>query len=69
MEGQTISGKYNSNSEEDIFEKIVETKEYIENIKKQQSNYLMYIHCNNCYRKCPLSNPYCARGKNLKEKI
>lgn len=67
MEGQPISGKYNN--KEEIFDKVVETKLEIEKIKKEKSNYLAYIHCNNCFKKCALSNPYCGRGKNLQNKF
>ena len=63
-----ISSKYKDNNS-DIYSKIVETKEEIENLKKNRKNYLSYIHCNGCFRKCPLSNSNCGRGQNLKIKF
>ena len=67
MEGTLISNKYKS--EYDIYDKIIETKEEVEKIKKEKSNYYVYIHCNGCFKKCYLSNANCGRGKNLVEKF
>lgn len=67
MEGILISNKYKD--EYNIYDKIIETKEEVEKIKRYKINYLAYIHCNNCFRKCPLSNPNCGRGKKLSERI
>ncbi len=67
LEGTFISKKYSDLN--DKFSLIVETKEEIEKIKKEKTNYLMYIHCNGCFRKCSLSNAYCGKGKNTKIKF
>ena len=67
-EGHLISNKYRQNNI-DIYSKIVETKEEIETIKSSNKNFLSYIHCNGCFRKCHLSNAYCGRGKNLKNQF
>lgn len=65
--GTIISNKYRKDN--DIYSKIVETEEEVKKIKESKSNYLSYIHCNGCFRKCFLSTPSCGRGKNLSEQI
>ncbi len=67
MEGTFISNKYKDL--EDKYSFIVENKEEVDKLKKEKTNFLMYIHCNGCYRKCVLSNAYCGRGKNTKIKF
>lgn len=62
-----ISNKYKNSN--DIYSKIVETKEKVEELKKDKENYLSYIHCNGCFRKCSLSNANCGRGENLKKQF
>ena len=64
-QGTFFSNKYANNK----YEMIVENKNDVEKLKKEKENYLMYIHCNGCFKKCSLSNPNCGRGKNLKGKF
>ncbi len=67
QEGTYISNKYRD--EFDKFSKIVEKEYEVKKIKKQKEDYLKYIHCNGCIRKCSLSNANCGRGKNLIDKF
>ena len=66
-QGTFISSKYKKLN--DKFSLIVETEEEFNKLKLKKNNYFMYIHCNGCFRKCPLSNAYCRRGKNTKIKF
>ncbi len=67
LQGTFISNKYKELNNK--FSLIIETAEDVEKIKKENTNYLKYIHCNGCFRKCPLSNAYCGKGKNTKIKF
>lgn len=67
-EGNRISNKYRETNT-DIYSKIVETKEEVERIKSSKNSFLSYIHCNGCFKKCPLSNSNCGRGQNLKDQF
>ncbi len=67
-EGTFISNKYKETNI-DIYSKIIETKEEVERIKNSKENFLSYLHCNGCFRKCPLSNSNCGRGQNLKNQF
>lgn len=66
-QGTFISNKYKDLNNK--FSLIVETEEEFNKLKLEKSNYFMYIHCSGCFRKCPLSNAYCGRGKNTKIKF
>lgn len=64
-QGTFISNKYKN----DKYSMIVETKEDVKKLKYEKENYLMFVHCNGCFKKCSLSNANCGRGKNLNEKF
>ncbi len=66
-QGTFISNKYKNSL--DKFAMIVEKAEEVEKLKKSNKEYIKYIHCNGCFRKCALSNANCGRGKNLKDKF
>ena len=67
-EGNLISNKYRETNT-DIYSKIIETKDEVEKIKNSKQNFLSYIHCNGCFRKCSLSNSNCGRGQNIKNQF
>lgn len=68
LQGTFISNKYKELND-DKFSLIVENAEEVKKLKNEKTNYLMYLHCNGCFRKCPLSNAYCGKGKNTKIKF
>lgn len=67
-QGTLITNKNRNNN--DIYSRIIESKEEVEKLKiVKKENYLSYIHCNGCFKKCALSSPDCGRGMYTREKI